>query len=281
MKGWVYVITNPAMPGLVKIGFSRKDPDLRAEELDNTGTPHKYRVEYDVLVENPERYERIIHCEFEKNREGKEWFRSTPEEAVAIIKRVVKKEEMLIESFKNIDEKKVPNVQQQRQFSEEEKKYITSNLEIEKLGVAANNGNIESARRLGNLFSDKTAYNESGSLHNIEKAIKYYKIAAEKGDVHSMRELGIIYTDKNDAKESNKWLWLAVNNGDTFAKLYLGNILLYVSDKLGDGRMFDVALDLLQQAAASGLRTASYKLGILYMEVKWPPLSRHIFSLQV
>jgi len=33
MKGWVYVITNKAMPGLVKIGFSMKDTEIRASEL--------------------------------------------------------------------------------------------------------------------------------------------------------------------------------------------------------------------------------------------------------
>jgi hypothetical protein len=47
MKGWVYVITNLAMPGLVKVGYSRKDPELRAAELNSTGTPHPFVVEYE------------------------------------------------------------------------------------------------------------------------------------------------------------------------------------------------------------------------------------------
>ncbi|WP_295427803.1 GIY-YIG nuclease family protein [uncultured Thiodictyon sp.] len=33
MKGFVYVMSNKAMPGLVKIGYSTKHPELRAEEL--------------------------------------------------------------------------------------------------------------------------------------------------------------------------------------------------------------------------------------------------------
>ncbi|KFC76184.1 GIY-YIG nuclease family protein [Massilia sp. LC238] len=45
MKGWVYVITNKAIPDLVKVGYSRKDPELRAAELNNTGAPHPYMVE--------------------------------------------------------------------------------------------------------------------------------------------------------------------------------------------------------------------------------------------
>lgn len=31
--GWVYVLTNPAMPGLVKIGLTTKTPKARAVEL--------------------------------------------------------------------------------------------------------------------------------------------------------------------------------------------------------------------------------------------------------
>ena len=53
MKGWVYVISNISMQGIVKVGYSTKDPELRAEELNHTGAPHPYLVDYDMLVENP------------------------------------------------------------------------------------------------------------------------------------------------------------------------------------------------------------------------------------
>jgi T5orf172 domain len=47
IRGWVYIISNPAMPGLLKVGFSRKDPQLRALEHDTTGCPQPYSVKYD------------------------------------------------------------------------------------------------------------------------------------------------------------------------------------------------------------------------------------------
>ena len=61
MKGWVYVIRNKSMPGIVKVGFSTKDPEMRAAELNNTGSPHPYTVDYEVLVDDPRNIEQLVH----------------------------------------------------------------------------------------------------------------------------------------------------------------------------------------------------------------------------
>lgn len=62
MKGWVYIITNKAMPKVLKVGYSTKDPELRANELHTTGVPHRYVVEYDALVEQPYKVEQRTHA---------------------------------------------------------------------------------------------------------------------------------------------------------------------------------------------------------------------------
>lgn len=85
IRGWVYVISNPSIPGLIKIGFSRKDPVLRARELDGTGLPTPYRVEFDALVWNPSRLERRVHERLRDRREGKEWFRCSVTVAARLI----------------------------------------------------------------------------------------------------------------------------------------------------------------------------------------------------
>jgi len=85
LKGWVYVISNLAMPGLLKIGFSMKDPEGRAKELDSAGMPHPYVVEYAILVENPELAERESHMLLQKYLERKEWFRCEIELASAAV----------------------------------------------------------------------------------------------------------------------------------------------------------------------------------------------------
>lgn len=48
MRGWVYIITNKSMPGLLKIGYTMKDPRSRAKELEGTGIPTPYEVVYEV-----------------------------------------------------------------------------------------------------------------------------------------------------------------------------------------------------------------------------------------
>ncbi len=121
MKGWVYVITNRSMPGLVKIGYSMKDPDLRAGELDHSGTPHPYVVEYDVLVEEPREIEQKAHSNLAHIREGKEWFRCSPEEAVVAIQTVVGNN-ALIQNFKRADRERAEAIKLQRENEERAKR---------------------------------------------------------------------------------------------------------------------------------------------------------------
>lgn len=88
IRGWVYIIKNDAMPGLVKIGYSTKDPHLRAREFDGTASPHPYRVVYDALLFEPREVEQRVHALLKDKREGKEWFRCSIEDAVNAIRTV-------------------------------------------------------------------------------------------------------------------------------------------------------------------------------------------------
>lgn len=77
------------MPGLLKIGYSRKDPIMRATELNSTGVPHNFELLYDVIVKDPQSKEKHVHEKLERFREGKEWFNCTFEDAVSAIRTVV------------------------------------------------------------------------------------------------------------------------------------------------------------------------------------------------
>lgn len=113
MRGWVYVLSNKSMPGLVKIGFSTKDPELRAVELRSTGNPSAYDVEYDVLVDEPRTIEQNIHRQLAVAREGREWFRLTAAAAIIEIKKTIGTRPHL-ESYKRTSEAEVMQTHGQR-----------------------------------------------------------------------------------------------------------------------------------------------------------------------
>lgn len=67
--GWVYCMSNPAMPGLVKVGYTEVDPYTRAKELQSTGVPFDFRVEFAKYVTNCTEKEHILHELLEKHFE--------------------------------------------------------------------------------------------------------------------------------------------------------------------------------------------------------------------
>ena len=89
MLGWVYIFTNKAMPGLVKVGYTTKCPKERAQRLNHSGVPYPYVVEYAVQVEEPHSFEQQVHRNLADCRAGKEWFRcSVVHAATAIDKEI-------------------------------------------------------------------------------------------------------------------------------------------------------------------------------------------------
>lgn len=77
------------MPGIVKIGFSTKDPALRARELEGTGSPDAFVVEYHALVLSARAVEQQVHSELLNHHYAKEFFQISVDDAVFAIKRVV------------------------------------------------------------------------------------------------------------------------------------------------------------------------------------------------
>lgn len=85
----VYVLTNPAMPGLVKIGKTSADEaELRLRQLYGTGVPFPFRLEFACRVTNPDEVEKALHMAFAPNRVNprREFFQIDSSQAIAILK---------------------------------------------------------------------------------------------------------------------------------------------------------------------------------------------------
>ena len=57
MEGSVYVLTNPAMPNMVKIGKTTRDVELRLADLYSTGVPLPFECEYAAKVKDVDKTE--------------------------------------------------------------------------------------------------------------------------------------------------------------------------------------------------------------------------------
>jgi Meiotically up-regulated gene 113 len=85
----VYVLSNPAMPGMVKIGkTNQNDPNTRVAQLYTTGVPVPFTVEFACRVDNPDEVESAMHTAFAPQRVNprREFFEIDPEQAVAVLK---------------------------------------------------------------------------------------------------------------------------------------------------------------------------------------------------
>lgn len=62
--GWVYCISNPSMPGLLKIGMTLRTPQERLKEANSSDTwrpPTNFIIEFAKRVHNPLQKERTLH----------------------------------------------------------------------------------------------------------------------------------------------------------------------------------------------------------------------------
>jgi hypothetical protein len=88
---WVYILTNPAMPNMLKIGYTKLDPFKRASQISRgTGIPLGFEVEWAYRCFKGEKIEQEVHKYFKKQRVSKqrEFFRISLKEAQHIIEQI-------------------------------------------------------------------------------------------------------------------------------------------------------------------------------------------------
>ena len=87
--GYVYILVNTSMPGLIKVGKTERDCQKRAKEISEaTGVPTPFAVAYTLFSEEYERLEDEIHRVLREYRVNpkREFFRCPVDAAVDILK---------------------------------------------------------------------------------------------------------------------------------------------------------------------------------------------------
>lgn len=100
INGYVYILSNPAMPGLLKIGYTERAIQERVNELNNTGLPSLFEIEATFESSKPHHDEQKIHnylsnYRYSKNRE---FFRIDLKDAINRIVKLLSKEPFQIKN---------------------------------------------------------------------------------------------------------------------------------------------------------------------------------------
>lgn len=89
--GWLYVITSPSLPGLVKLGVTRQlNPVMRIKQLSSSSLPEPFHAHCFVFSDDCFELENNIHKYFDKERVNpdREFFRIEPKEAIDVLKEI-------------------------------------------------------------------------------------------------------------------------------------------------------------------------------------------------
>jgi hypothetical protein len=87
-SGFLYLLMNPSMPGLVKIGKTTRSTDERARELGGvSGVPTAFTVVFEVLVRDCHRAEKFVHERLGSYRVSgnREFFQIAPSRAIEMM----------------------------------------------------------------------------------------------------------------------------------------------------------------------------------------------------
>lgn len=172
MPNIIYVLTNEAMPGLVKIGLTTDSVESRISQLStHSGVPLPFECYFAAEVKDCSKLEKTLHQLFSENRVNpkREFFRVDPEKVVLAIS---------IGEFKEITPG-VVEIDKEEQQALEKAKARRPRIKLEALGIKP--GDVLSCSRDENI----TATVVDGGKVNFNGEILSLSAAALKA-LHSL-----------------------------------------------------------------------------------------------
>jgi hypothetical protein len=217
--GYVYVLANSSMPGLVKVGKTVRLPSERADELSGvTGIPTPFIVVYEEYFEDCDSAEACIHSELMARQlrvsDGREFFRAAASEVVKVGVSVKALSSPTISPRNEVEGSWSLNTSQFDQnrppwsdLMEEADKhrfgsdgYIEDPSEALKLyRDAARLGSPKAYERLGDMYSE-----EGSILEDQPKALDCYKEGAKKGNYFCYMGMAHLYFSNRHIENARK-----------------------------------------------------------------------------
>jgi TPR repeat protein len=281
IAGYLYILSNSEMPGLLKIGQTTRSVGDRVAELNSaTGVPAPFAVEAWFESADPQCHETELHKILTRCRlPNREFFRVTIEEAIAAARRITGREPAGSTRERVQDTKEQgllpPSPSAYRQS------FFRSKVNQFNFGVAyysgdhaphdyaeaarwfrkaAEQGHAPAQRYLGGIY-----YYGTGVPQDYGEAATWYRKAAEQGDAQAQLSLGVIYSTGQgivqDDVEALAWYRRAAEQGDVQAQSNLGYAF---ANGRGVAQDYAEAFRWFQLGAESGNANAQYNLGLAY-----------------
>ncbi|MBL1175846.1 GIY-YIG nuclease family protein [Pantanalinema sp. GBBB05] len=89
-SGYVYILTNVSLPGMIKVGRTLRDSRSRARELFTTGLPTPFQVAFEIFSDEYEKLEADFHQELHDFRIStkREFFKYPLDKAIGLLQRL-------------------------------------------------------------------------------------------------------------------------------------------------------------------------------------------------
>ena len=170
-EGIVYVLINPAMPGLVKIGITtRSQVHIRMSELYTTGVPLPFECSFAGKVKDVKAIETALHIGFEKNRinQSREFFSVEDYSVIEILKLLIF-EDVTPEFIKELENVDIGSKNASKEF----KRTKRANFNFQTMGIDI--GTI-----LTNSIGTKTCIVENDKQVRYEDEVMSFTAATKK-----------------------------------------------------------------------------------------------------
>lgn len=236
--GYLYVLANSAMPGLVKIGKTTRNPSDRASELSGvTGLPTPFIVVYEQLFQDCSEAEIFVHAYLEQKgfrvSENREFFNApvnnviraiaqapgaitndTPQLECVIANELLENNQTDELDFLLLSSPPKHTYPWSSIFDEAENYYYGHGDYIQDytealvlFNQAAKLGCLPAFGYIGGMYEQG-----EGVRQDIEKALELYKAGAKKGSVYCYFAMGMLFSNEENFYNSKKCFTLFINN---------------------------------------------------------------------
>lgn len=182
MLGYVYVMSNEAMLGKYKIGCTSRHPHERANELNTTGVPKPFVIEYCINIDNYENIEKLVHKKLSTYHYGKEFFECDLEKCILTVKQIADCQSKYSEEYRdpNLKEKLEGHGQQyllQKDCEQREEERIKIREEQIRRNI---NNKLANIKKYTELDAKQDTENNKHSIYGDTSQQLYYYTTKNK-----------------------------------------------------------------------------------------------------